>query len=71
LRPSDEPSARRIRTHIEWNVLTHIDRARRPDERRDALLHLAAALFFFVNVIARISPGRAPRSAEQVGDPIS
>ena len=37
-------SARRIRTHIEWNVDTHIARARGPTRCGDPLLHLAGGL---------------------------
>src|SRR5690606_37319439 len=50
-------SRRRIRTHAEWNVETHIVRAAGPT--RDAILSCISFAALFVKVIARISPGRA------------
>ena len=60
-RPSFAASARRIRTHIEWKVDTHIARARGPTRWATRSFISPAALL--VKVIARISPGctcRAP-----------
>ena len=60
-RPSLAASARRMRTHIEWNVDTHMDRARGPTRLATRSFISPAALL--VKVIARISPGwvcRAP-----------
>src|SRR5690606_1918042 len=54
-------SRRRIRTHAEWNVETHIIRARPPTSSATRSRISAAALV--VNVIARIEPGWAPRAA--------
>jgi len=52
-----------MRTHAEWNVMTHIARARRPTSAatRDAIS--AAALF--VKVMARISLGSTSRAASR------
>ena len=47
------PSLRRIRTHIEWNVDTHMVRARGPTSRATRSFISPAALL--VKVIARIS----------------
>ena len=55
-----------MRTHIEWNVLTHIDRARGPTSAATRSFISPAALL--VKVIARISPGLHPAFGEQVGD---
>ena len=55
--PSRSASRRRIRTQAEWNVETHIDRARGPTASSTRSRISAAALL--VNVMARISPGRA------------
>ncbi len=56
-------SARRIRTHIEWNVDTHIANARRPTRSTTrSFISLAALL---VKVMARISPGWAPPAASR------
>ena len=60
LKPNLSISLRRIRTHAEWNVLTHITRARRPTSASTRSFISAAALL--VNVIARIEPGWALRS---------
>src|SRR4029453_8522684 len=56
-------SARRMRTHAEWNVDTHISRARGPTSAATRSFISPAALF--VNVIAMIWPGCAPRSARR------
>src|SRR4051795_5116614 len=50
-----------MRTHAEWNVETHMIRARRPTSASTRSFISAAALF--VKVIARIEPGWALRSA--------
>ena len=55
------PSLRRIRTHIEWNVDTHMVRARGPTSRATRSFISPAALL--VKVIARISYGDTSRSA--------
>src|ERR671917_61101 len=62
-RPSVLASARRMRTHIEWNVDTHMARARGPTSWATRSFISPAALF--VNVMARISPGCAPRWASR------
>src|SRR3954471_3369099 len=76
-RPSLPASARRIRTHIEWNVETHMLRARGPTRAATrSFISPAASLVkgiagtwpgappaLVVKVIARISPGETPRSA--------
>ena len=58
--PSLAASARRIRTHIEWKVDTHIARARGPTSAATRSFISPAALL--VKVIARISPGCTPRA---------
>ena len=61
-------SARRIRAQAEWKVITHIAREippTRPPTR--SRISFAALL---VNVIARISIGRAPPGRQQPGDPV-
>ena len=58
--PSLAASARRMRTHIEWNVDTHIARARGPT--REATRSFISPAALLVKVIARISPGCAPRA---------
>ncbi len=50
-----------MRTHAEWNVETHMIRARRPTSSSTRSRISAAALL--VNVMARIEPGCALRSA--------
>ena len=55
--PSVVASRRRIRTHSEWNVEIHMDRADSPTSSTIRSRISAAALF--VNVMARISPRRA------------
>ena len=50
-----------MRTHIEWNVDTHIARDRRPTRASTRSFISAAALL--VKVIAMISPGCTCRSA--------
>ena len=52
-----------MRTQAEWNVMTHIALARGPTSAatRDAISPAA----LFVNVMARISPGAASRSASR------
>ena len=57
--PNRSMSARRMRTHAEWNVDTHMSRARFPTSSSTRSRISAAALF--VNVIARIDPGWTPR----------
>ena len=52
-----------MRTHIEWNVDTHIARARGPTSVTTRSRISAAALL--VNVIARICPGPASRAASR------
>ena len=47
--------ARRMRTHIEWKVDTHIDLARGPTSASTRSFISPAALL--VKVMARISPG--------------
>ena len=59
--PSWGASRRRMRTHIEWNVETHIALARRPTSASTRSFISAAALL--VKVIDMISPGCTPRSA--------
>src|SRR5438270_14041913 len=59
--PSRLASARQIRTQAEWNVDTHIAFARGPTRAATRSFISPAALL--VKVIARISPGEAPRSA--------
>ncbi len=55
--PSRWASARNIRAHAEWNVITHIERTRRPTSSSARSRISPAALF--VNVIAMISFGLA------------
>ena len=59
LKPSLSISLRRMRTHAEWNVETHISRARGPTSTSTRSFISAAALL--VKVIARIDPGWALR----------
>src|SRR5438270_13728016 len=59
--PSRLASARQIRTHAEWNVDTHIAFARGPTNAETRSFISPAALL--VNVMARIAPGDAARSA--------
>ena len=59
LKPSLSISLRRMRTQAEWNVETHISRARGPTSASTRSFISAAALL--VNVIARIEPGWASR----------
>jgi len=56
-------SRRRIRTHIEWKVDTHITAARPPTSALTRCLISAAALF--VKVIASTCPGSTPRCASR------
>ena len=60
-------SRRRIRTHIEWNVDTHMAFARLPTSAATRSRISAAALL--VNVIAMIFAGVHAALPEQVGDP--
>ena len=53
-------SLRRMRTQAEWNVETHMIRARRPTSSSTRSFISAAALL--VKVMARIEPGCALRS---------
>ncbi len=57
-----------MRTHAEWNVVTHIALARGPTRAATRSFISPAALL--VNVIARIWPGCTLRAAEQVGDAV-
>ena len=59
LKPSLSISLRRMRTQAEWNVETHIRRARGPTSASTRSFISAAALL--VKVIARIEPGWALR----------
>ena len=52
-----------MRTHAEWKVLTHMARERPPTSEATRSFISPAALF--VKVIARISPGWAPRAASR------
>ena len=52
-----------MRTHIEWNVDTHIARARLPTRSPTRSFISRAALL--VKVMARISPGWAPPTASR------
>ncbi len=52
-----------MRTAAEWNVETHIERARGPTSASTRSRISAAALL--VNVMASTSPGRAPRAASR------
>src|SRR5690606_5195208 len=62
--PRRPASRRRMRTHAEWKVITHIALAvRSPSSRSMRSLISAAALL--VKVIASTSPGRTPRSASR------
>ena len=61
--PSCAASARRMRTHIEWNVDTHMARARLPIRSPTRSFISRAALL--VKVMARISPGWAPPAASR------
>src|SRR6478735_7146897 len=60
LKPTRSISLRRIRTHAEWKVETHMIRARLPTRSSTRSFISAAALL--VKVIARIEPGWARRS---------
>ncbi len=53
-----------MRTQAEWNVITHIARARRPPTRAATRAAISPAALL-VNVIARISPGATSRSASR------
>ena len=54
--------ARRMRTHIEWNVETHIAKARRPIRLATRCFISAAALL--VKVMARMSFGpQSPKAS--------
>ncbi len=57
-----------MRTHIEWKVDTHIERARGPMSAATRFFISPAALL--VKVIARISLGLHVALGEQVGDAI-
>src|SRR3954451_20889477 len=61
--PISVASARRIRTHIEWNVDTHMERARGPT--RSATRSFISAAALLVKVIAMISPECTRRSASR------
>ena len=54
---------RRIRTHVEWNVDTHMERARGPTSATTRSRISAAALL--VNVIARTCPTPTSRAASR------
>ena len=57
--PTLAASRRRMRTHAEWKVITHMARARGPTRASTRSRISAAALL--VKVMARICPGCAPR----------
>src|SRR3954454_906011 len=57
-KPSALPSRRRMRTHAEWKVETHIFWATGPTSAATRCFISSAALF--VNVMARISNGDTP-----------
>ena len=63
MQPSFFASARRMRTHIEWNVDTHMARARGPTSAATRSFISPAALL--VKVIARTSPGCTCRAASR------
>ena len=63
LSPNFSISRRRIRTHAEWKVITHIARERAPTRLSTRSRISAAALL--VKVIARTCPGCTPRSASR------
>ncbi len=64
LRPgSSEAWLRRIRTQVEWNVETHMVRARGPTSWATRSRISAAALL--VNVMARICPEPTSRAASR------
>src|SRR5690625_3585891 len=60
--PRRWPSRRRMRTHAAWKVIVHIVLAVRAP-RRTWMRSFISAADLLVNVIARICPGRTPRSA--------
>ena len=61
--PACSCSARRMRTQAEWNVDTHISRARGPTSWATRSFISPAALL--VNVIAMIWPGCTSRAASR------
>jgi len=61
--PTWEASRRRMRTHAEWNVETHMARLRAPTSEATRSRISPAALL--VKVIARICPGRTSRDARR------
>ena len=63
LKSSFSISRRRIRTHAEWKVITHMARDRAPTRCSTRSRISAAALL--VNVIASTCPGCTPRSANR------
>ena len=58
VKPRRSASARRMRTHMLWNVDTHMPRQRGPT--RPARRSRISAAALFVNVMARISQGATP-----------
>ncbi len=60
--PSRCASLRRMRTHAEWKVIVHMVLAARVP-RSAWMRSFISAAALLVKVIARISPGRTPRSA--------
>src|SRR3954452_8544841 len=62
-RPTFVASRRRIRTHAEWKVDTHIVSAAGPT--RPATRSRISPAALFVKVIARTCPGRTPRAASR------
>ena len=62
-KPSASAFARRMRTHMLWNVETHMPWAAVPT--RPARRSRISAAALFVNVMARISHGRAPQSSSR------
>ena len=65
LRPIHLGLRRRIRTHAEWNVQTHMPSA---VPTRWAMRSRISAAALLVNVIARIWLGHASRALDEPGD---
>ena len=61
--PNRFASRRRMRTQAEWNVITHMDRARGPTRAATRAAISPAALL--VKVMARISCGATSRAASK------
>ncbi len=60
MKPSRFAFSRKIRTHAEWNVITHMTRARLPTTAATRSFISPAALL--VKVIAKTSDGATCRS---------